>query len=93
MAPPQTSSRPDLLEHPDEVLAYYRRCGVRELVCEEKQMGSRAVLVVCRDPETAQRRFGVEDGSAGICYTRTGRRFFTDAGLEAGVLGPCAPGL
>ena len=87
MAPPQTNSRPDLLEHPDEVLAYYRRCGVRELVCEEKQMGSRAVLVVCRNPETAQRRFGVEDGSAGICYTRTGRRFFTDAGLEAGVLG------
>ena len=86
MAPPQTSSLPDLLEHPDEVLAYYRRCGVRELVCEEKQMGSRAVLVVCRTPATAQRRFGVEDGSAGICYTRTGRRFFTDAGLEAGIL-------
>ncbi|MYB72203.1 MAG: polynucleotide kinase-phosphatase [Gemmatimonadetes bacterium] len=86
MAPPQTSTRPDLLEHPDEVLAYYRRCGVRELVCEEKQMGSRAVLVVCRDPATAQRRFGIEDGSAGICYTRTGRRFFTDAGLEAGIL-------
>ena len=86
MAPPQTSTRPDLLEHPDEVLAYYRRCGVRELVCEEKQMGSRAVLVVCRDPATAPRRFGIEDGSAGICYTRTGRRFFTDAGLEAGVL-------
>ena len=86
MAPPQTSTRPDLLEHPDEVLAYYRRSGVRELVCEEKQMGSRAVLVVCRDPATAQRRFGVEDGSAGVCYTRTGRRFFTDADLEAGIL-------
>ncbi len=86
MAPPQTSTRPDLLEHPDEVLAYYRRCGVRELVCEEKQMGSRAVLIVCRDPAAAQRRFGVEDGSAGICYTRTGRRFFTDADLEAGIL-------
>ena len=86
MAPPQTSTRPDLLEHPDEVLAYYRRYGVRELICEEKQMGSRAVLVVCRDPATAQRRFGVEDGSAGICYTRTGRRFFTDTALEAGLL-------
>ena len=93
MAPPQTSTRPDLLEHPDEVLAYYRRCGVRELICEEKQMGSRAVLVVCRDPATAQRRFGVEDGSAGICYTRTGRRFFTDTGFGSGALGPRAPGL
>ena len=86
MAPPQTSARPDLLEHPDEVLAYYRRSGVRELVCEEKQMGSRAVLVVCRNPAAAQRRFGIEDGSAGICYTRTGRRFFADAGLEAKLL-------
>lgn len=86
MAPPQTSTRPDLLEHPDEVLAYYRHGGVRELVCEEKQMGSRAVLVVCRNPVTAQRRFGIEDGSAGICYTRTGRRFFADADLEAKLL-------
>ena len=86
MAPPQTSTRPDLLEHPDEVLAYYRRGGVRELVCEEKQMGSRAVLVVCRNPAVAQRRFGIEDGRAGICYTRTGRRFFADAGLEAKLL-------
>lgn len=86
MAPPQTSPRPDLLEHPDEVWAYYRRCGVRELVCEEKQMGSRAVLIVCRDPATAQRRFGVADGRAGICYTRTGRRFFAEAGLEATLL-------
>ena len=86
MAPPQTSTRPDLLEHPDEVLAYYRRSGVRELVCEEKQMGSRAVLVVCRNPAAAQRRFGIEDGSAGICYTRTGRRFFADADLEAKLL-------
>ena len=86
MAPPQTSPRPDLLEHPDEVFAYYRRCGVRELICEEKQMGSRAVLVVCRNPASAQRCFGIEDGSTGICYTRTGRRFFVNMDLEAEVL-------
>ena len=86
MAPPQTSARPDLLEHPDEVFAYYRRRGVRELICEEKQMGSRAVLVVCRNPAVAQRHFGIEDGSAGSCYTRTGRRFFADVGLEAKLL-------
>ena len=86
MAPPQTSARPDLLEHPDEVFAYYRRRGVRELICEEKQMGSRAVLVVCRNPAAAQRHFGIEDGSVGICYTRTGRRFFADVGLEAKLL-------
>lgn len=86
MAPPKTSARPDLLEHPDEVLAHYRRNGVRELVCEEKHMGSRTVLVVCRDQAAAQRRFGVENGEAGICYTRTGRRFFADPALETGLL-------
>ena len=86
MAPPRTSARPDLLEHPDEVLAYYRKSGVGELVCEEKHMGSRAVLVVCRDEAAAQRRFGVEDGGVGICYTRTGRRFFTDRDQEEALL-------
>jgi protein phosphatase len=86
MAPPRTSARPDVLEHPDEVLAYYRRSGVKELLCEEKHMGSRAVLVVCRDAAAARRRFGVEDGAAGICYTRTGRRFFADPDLETGLL-------
>lgn len=49
-------------------------------------MGSRAVVVVCRDEEAARRRFGVVDEGAGIVYTRTGRRFFTDAALEAELL-------
>ena len=75
MAPPRTSARPDVLEHPDEVLAYYRRSGVKELLCEEKHMGSRAVLVVCRDAAAARRRFGVEDGAAGICIRARGGVF------------------
>lgn len=45
-------------------------------------MGSRAVVVVCRDEDAARRRFGVVDGGFGICYTRTGRRFFDDVQLE-----------
>src|SRR5207244_9716892 len=44
---------------------------------------SRAVVIVCRDEEAALRRFGVTGEGIGICYTRTGRRFFTDAALEA----------
>lgn len=39
-------------------------------------MGSRAVALVCRDPQVAQRRFGATDGAAGAVYTRTGRPFF-----------------
>lgn len=42
-------------------------------------MGSRAVVVVCRDEEAARRRFGVSGEGIGIVYTRTGRRFFGDA--------------
>lgn len=41
-------------------------------------MGSRAIAVVARDAEVAVRRFGIDDGSAGALYTRTGRSFFSD---------------
>jgi hypothetical protein len=40
-------------------------------------MGSRAVLLVCRDDAVALQRFGVE--GAGAVYTRTGRPFFSPA--------------
>ena len=33
--------------------------GVPRVVCEQKHMGSRAVVIVCRDEEAARRRFGV----------------------------------
>ena len=49
-------------------------------------MGSRAVVIVCRDEEAARKRFGVVAEGIGICYTRTGRRFFNDSKLEANFL-------
>lgn len=42
-------------------------------------MGSRALAVIARDAECAARRFGVDDGSDGVVYTRTGRAFFPGA--------------
>jgi len=86
MSPPETTKAPGLLEHPAEAFACYRREGVARVVCEEKHMGSRAVVVVCRDEAAARRRFGVAGEGTGIVYTRTGRRFFADAALEAEVL-------
>ena len=83
MSPCETSRLPELLEHPIEAFDFYRKAGVTRLVLEEKHMGSRAVVIVCRDAEAAQRRFGVAGGESGICYTRTGRRFFEDRALEA----------
>jgi len=79
MSPSDTSQRDGLLEHPDEAFAYYRAQGVTKVVCEEKHMGSRAVVVVCRDEDAARRRFGVTGEGIGIVYTRTGRRFFGDS--------------
>jgi protein phosphatase len=83
MSPCETSKEEGLLEHPAEAFAYYRNQGVSHVVCEEKHMGSRAVVVICRDAEAARRRFGITDDETGIVYTRTGRRFFNDSGLEA----------
>jgi polynucleotide kinase-phosphatase len=76
MAPANSSPLDGYLEHPAEALGAYRDQGVRRVVCEEKHMGSRAVAVVCRTPEVAAERFGVDDGSIGAVYTRTGRPFF-----------------
>ncbi|WP_423920104.1 polynucleotide kinase-phosphatase [Frigoribacterium sp. 2-23] len=75
MSPPHVSSLPDLLEHPAEAFASYWREGVERVICEEKHMGSRAVVLVTRDPE----RFGAPAGWRGAVHTRTGRPFFDDA--------------
>jgi len=86
MSPCATSKRDDLLEHPEEAFAYYFHEGVHKVVCEQKHMGSRAVVVICRDADTARKRFGILEPEIGVCYTRTGRRFFNDSLLECQVL-------
>ncbi|WP_413806735.1 polynucleotide kinase-phosphatase [Streptomyces sp. OE57] len=74
------------LEHPAEAFAAYRADGVRQVICEEKHMGSRAVALVCRDADIARERFGTPDGVSGAVHTRTGRPFFDDAQLTETVL-------
>ncbi len=82
MSPPETSKRQDLLEHPDDAFAFYRKEGIETVVCEQKHMGSRAVVVICKEESVAQRRFGVAEPALGVVYTRTGRRFFREEVLE-----------
>ncbi len=82
MSPSATSTLPDLLEHPAEAFDYYRRNGVPQVICQKKHMGSRALVIVCRDEASARQRFGVMNGEIGVVYTRTGRRFFNDLLLE-----------
>jgi protein phosphatase len=82
MSPSETSQQQDLLEHPAEVFEYFRKVGIEKVVCQQKHMGSRAVVIVCRDRSAALRRFGIVQEELGIVYTRTGRRFFADLALE-----------
>lgn len=86
MSPSETSALPDLLEHPAEAFDYFRRQGVERVVCEEKHMGSRVVVVLAQDEDAARRRFGVVGEGPGKVYTRTGRNFFNDPHLEAAFL-------
>jgi protein phosphatase len=86
MSPSETTKRDGLLEHPAEAFSYYRASGVPTVVVEQKHMGSRAILVVCKSKDVARERFGILEDEEGVCYTRTGRRFFEDAALERELL-------
>lgn len=82
MSPPNASSVPGFLEHPAEAFRAYRDAGVTDVLCEEKHMGSRAVVLVTRDPA----RFALPAESRGLVHTRTGRPFFDQPGIEARIL-------
>jgi len=40
------------------------------------------LVIVCRSHDAALKRFGVAEDEIGVCYTRTGRRFFSETALE-----------
>lgn len=86
MAACPTAPEGPFLEHPDQAMDHFAGRGVTDLVVEEKHMGSRALLVIAKDADAAKARFGVEDGKAGVIYTRTGRPFFKDEVEEAAVV-------
>ena len=71
---PVTSSEPGYLEHPKEAIEYYRSHGIHTMIAEKKHMGSRAVLLLFKNRESAKQAVGSE--MLGVIYTRTGRRFF-----------------
>ncbi|MGH2642026.1 MAG: polynucleotide kinase-phosphatase [Actinomycetota bacterium] len=85
MAPTPTTTLPGLLEHPAEAFDEYRREGIPTVVCEEKHMGSRAVVIVCRSDDVGIRRFKVD--GPGVAVTRTGRSFFAAEPSQAEFLG------
>ena len=82
ISPTEASDLPDMLEHPAQAFDHYRRDGVESVVCEEKHMGSRGIIVIGRDEKALARALGIRDPLGGMCYTRTGRRFFIDGETE-----------
>lgn len=82
MSPCETSDVEGYLERPEQAFGYFARHGVGSVICEEKHMGSRAVVVVAKDREAVRERFGIDGSAIGSVMTRTGRRFFDDAALE-----------
>jgi protein phosphatase len=85
MSPVETSTAPGYLERPEEAFDFFRARGQATAVLEEKHMGSRAVIALCRDDDVAHRRFGVDGDESGQIWTRTGRAFF-DAPTRDAVL-------
>ncbi|MCB0581362.1 MAG: polynucleotide kinase-phosphatase [Phaeodactylibacter sp.] len=86
MSPSETSRQAGFLEHPLEAFEYYRRQGVRQVVCEEKHMGSRAVVVIGKDEAAIEKRFRIRGEGIGRIFTRTGRAFFDDNATEQALL-------
>ncbi|MDX9973975.1 MAG: polynucleotide kinase-phosphatase, partial [FCB group bacterium] len=86
MSPSETASEEGYLEYPREAFDHFRSAQVGQVVCQEKHMGSRTVVIVCRNEDVAWKRFGVRGEGIGVCHTRTGRRFFEDPALEDGLL-------
>lgn len=86
MSPCETSVAESWLERPEEAFAHYRERGVGQVTCEEKHMGSRAVIALCRDDAVARSRFGTTGNETGAIWTRTGRAFFSEAATTEAVL-------
>jgi protein phosphatase len=86
MSPSETTEREGWLERPEEAFAYFQARGVNEVVCEEKHMGSRAVIALCQTADVANARFGVIGDETGAIWTRTGRAFFNEQAMTEGLL-------
>lgn len=82
MSPSETSLLEGYLEHPAEALDYFRQNEVPKVICQEKHMGSRAVVIVAKDETVVHDRFGIAGEGIGVVYTRTGRSFFNEKDLE-----------
>lgn len=75
MSPVESGSHENYLEYPTDAFNYYKsKVGVNEVICETKHMGSRGLILVCKDNYTAKKLFNSKN--IGVAWTRSGYRFF-----------------
>lgn len=86
MSPAASSQMEGYLEHPKETFAYYKKHGINQVICQTKHMGSRAMIIVCKNSDVTKNRFGIESSLSGVIYSRSGRRFFDEIECEEYVL-------
>lgn len=67
---PVTSEQEGFLEHPSDIFAYYKKVGVQSVICEQKHMGGRVTLLVCKQTQVAKKRFALPDGQRSSCLYR-----------------------
>lgn len=67
---PATSKEEGYLEHPSSIFDYYKRVGVKSVVCEQKHMGGRISLLVCKQKQIAKKCFALADGQRSSCLYR-----------------------
>ncbi len=86
MSPVAVSTHDDFLEHPAEAFDYYRSVGVKRVVCQEKHMGSRALVVIGQSAQAIEDRFELAAPCGGHIMSRSGRPFFDNLSLERELL-------
>jgi protein phosphatase len=86
MSPVETSKQEEYLEYPTEAFKYYIGVGVDKVICEEKHMGSRTIVIVGKNEAAIQEAFGITNEGIGVVYTRTGRSYFNDKETEQAFL-------
>lgn len=77
------SQRAGLLEHPSDVLQFYRSAGL-PVVMEEMHFGVRAVFIIGRTDAACDARFGV--AAPGMIYDGQGKAFFEPRLQEPAIL-------
>ncbi|HEX2900398.1 MAG TPA: polynucleotide kinase-phosphatase, partial [Bacteroidia bacterium] len=93
VSPPTSASLPGLLEHPVQAFDYYRKKSLVQVAAWACPIGTKVVLVICKNETVAKKRFDLEGAGQGSIHTRTGRPFFKDREAEQHLLQKLAKGM